>query len=120
MPLSLRLCFRGRALAELTLSSPLFSSLWSIMAEKPCTLLIHFDMGEPPQINELKKSLETGSVEEKIETLKQVILLMLNGESLSQLLMHVIRFVMPVDNHTIKKLLLLYWEIADKTTADGK
>jgi coatomer subunit beta len=90
------------------------------MAEKPCTLLIHYDKGEPPQINELKKQLETGTTEEKIETLKNVILLMLNGEVLPQLLMTIIRFVMPVDNHTIKKLLLLYWEIAEKTSPDGK
>jgi len=90
------------------------------MAEKPCTLLIHYDKGEPPNLNELKKQLENGTVNDKTEALKTVILLMLNGEVLPQLLMTVIRFVMPVDNHTIKKLLLLYWEIVDKTTPDGK
>lgn len=90
------------------------------MAEKPCTLLIHYDKGEPPQVNEIKKQLENGSVNDKIEAMKNVILLMLNGENLSNLLMTIIRFVMPVDNHSIKKLLLLYWEIVDKTTPDGK
>ncbi len=90
------------------------------MAEKPCTLLIHYDKGEPANINEIKKQLEMGSVNDKIETMKTVILLMLNGEVMPQLLMTVLRFVMPVDNHTIKKLLLLYWEIVEKTTADGK
>jgi len=90
------------------------------MADKPCTLIIHYDKGEPPQVNEIKKQLENGTVNDKIEAMKSVILLMLNGEVLPQLLMTVIRFVMPVDNHAIKKLLLLYWEIVDKTTADGK
>lgn len=90
------------------------------MAEKPCTVLIHYDKNEPPQINELKKQLETGSTNDKIEALKNVILLMLNGESLNQLLMTIIRFVMPIDDHQIKKLLLLYWEIVDKQTSEGK
>lgn len=45
---------------------------------------------------------------------------MLNGERLPGLLMTIIRFVMPSQNHTIKKLLLIFWEIVPKTTADGK
>lgn len=32
----------------------------------------------------------------------------------------IIRFVMPQDDHTLKKLLLLYWEIVPKTSPDGK
>ena len=32
----------------------------------------------------------------------------------------IIRFVMPQDDHTLKKLLLLYWEIVPKTNAEGK
>eukprot|EP01114_Cavostelium_apophysatum_P024678 TRINITY_DN973_c0_g1_i2.p1 TRINITY_DN973_c0_g1~~TRINITY_DN973_c0_g1_i2.p1 ORF type:complete len:955 (+),score=319.11 TRINITY_DN973_c0_g1_i2:111-2975(+) len=90
------------------------------MAEKPCTLLIHYDKGEPPNMGELKKQLEAGGIPEKIEALKTVILLMLNGELLPQLLMTMIRFVMPIDDHQIKKLLLIYWEIVDKQTPEGK
>jgi len=90
------------------------------MAEKTCTVLIHYDKGEPPQVNELRKQLETGSIEVKAEALKSVILLMLNGEALNNLLMTIIRFVMPIDDHQIKKLLLMYWEIVDKQTAEGK
>jgi coatomer subunit beta len=90
------------------------------MAEKTCTVLIHYDKGEPPQVNELRKQLETGSIEVKAEALKSAILLMLNGESLNNLLMTIIRFVMPIDDHQIKKLLLMYWEIVDKQTAEGK
>lgn len=46
--------------------------------------------------------------------------MLLNGERLPGLLMPIIRFVMPSHNHTIKKLLLLFWEIVPKTTPDGK
>lgn len=45
---------------------------------------------------------------------------MLNGEKLPGLLMTIIRFVLPLQNHTIKKLLLIYWEIVPKVSADGK
>lgn len=45
---------------------------------------------------------------------------MLNGERMPGLLMTIIRFVLPLQNHTIKKLLLIYWEIVPKVSADGK
>ena len=90
------------------------------MADKPCTLLVHSIGLEPPQIQQLKNHFENGDDNEKIETLKKVILLVLNGEALPQLIMPVIRFVMPTKNHTIKKLLLIYWEIVNKKSADGK
>lgn len=34
--------------------------------------------------------------------------------------MTIIRFVLPLQNHTIKKLLLIYWEIVPKVSTDGK
>lgn len=34
--------------------------------------------------------------------------------------MTIIRFVLPLQNHTIKKLLLIYWEIVPKVSSDGK
>lgn len=63
---------------------------------------------------------EQGDENVQIETLKKVIKLLLNGERLPGLLMTIIRFVMPSQNHTIKKLLLIFWEIVPKTTPDGK
>ena len=37
-----------------------------------------------------------------------------------KLLMTVIRFCVPCDDHKIKKLLLFYWEVVEKTGPDGK
>jgi coatomer subunit beta len=54
------------------------------MADKPCTVLIHYDKGEPPSVNELRKQLESGSIDDKVEAIKAVILHMLNGELLPQ------------------------------------
>lgn len=36
------------------------------------------------------------------------------------LLMTIIRFVMPLQDHTIKKLLLVFWEVVPKYHPDGK
>lgn len=56
----------------------------------------------------------------KIEALKKTIHMILAGERLPGLLMTIIRFVLPLQDHTIKKLLLIFWEIVPKTTPDGK
>lgn len=63
---------------------------------------------------------EKGDSKTKIEALKKVIHMIANGERLPGLLMIIIRFVLPLQDHTIKKLLLIFWEIVPKTTADGK
>ena len=63
---------------------------------------------------------EHGDLRTKTEALKKVIHMMLNGEKMQSLLMTVIRFVMPLQDHTIKKMLLVFWEVVPKYTADGK
>lgn len=63
---------------------------------------------------------EKGDVKLKTEALKKVIIMILNGEKLPGLLMTIIRFVLPLQDHTIKKLLLVFWEIVPKTTPDGR
>ena len=63
---------------------------------------------------------ERGEEKVKIEALKKVIQMIANGERLPGLLMIIIRFVLPLQNHLIKKLLLIFWEIVPKTTSDGK
>ncbi|XP_055843982.1 coatomer subunit beta [Episyrphus balteatus] len=90
------------------------------LAEGPCYTIINSADSEPINEMQLKQDLEKGDVNLKIETLKKVIQLLLNGERLSGLLMTIIRFVLPLQNHTIKKLLLIFWEIVPKTSSDGK
>ncbi|MEJ1273946.1 coatomer protein complex subunit beta 1 [Cricetulus griseus] len=75
---------------------------------------------EPPSEISLKNDLEKGDVKSKTEALKKVIIMILNGEKLPGLLMTIIRFVLPLQDHTIKKLLLVFWEIVPKTTPDGR
>ena len=63
---------------------------------------------------------EKGDLRIKTEALKKVIQQILNGEKMPSLLMVIIKFLMPLDDHTIKKLLLIFWEIVPKTGQDGK
>ena len=68
----------------------------------------------------LKQDLEKGDTKTKIEALKKTIQMILNGEKMPSLLMTIIRFVMPVRDHTIKKMLLIFWEIVPKYNPEGK
>lgn len=88
--------------------------------EGPCTVLFAYEGGEPPNVTELKNQLEHGDENEKIVALKKSIMLLVGGEKLPNILMTIIRFVLPSKNHTIKKLLLLYWEVMNKHGPDSK
>ncbi|RWS05745.1 coatomer subunit beta-like protein [Dinothrombium tinctorium] len=74
-------------------------------------------------INEinLKNDLEKGDIKAKTEALKKLIYMILNGEKFPpSLLMIIIRYILPCQDHQIKKLLLIFWEIVPKRGADGK
>ncbi|GFY22377.1 coatomer subunit beta [Trichonephila clavipes] len=90
-------------------------------AEQVCyTLIAAPNDTEQPNEMQLKMDLEKGDTKTKIEALKKTIHLILNGEKFPTILMTIIRFVLPLQDHTIKKLLLIFWEIVPKTTTDGK
>ena len=88
--------------------------------EKSCTLLVHFDKSSPALANEIKEALEGNDVPEKIDAMRKAVMLLLNGEPLPQLFITIVRYVLPSEDHTIQKLLLLYLEIIDKTDARGR
>ena len=71
-------------------------------------------------LQELKNQLEKGTEESKVETMKRILTLMLNGDPMPSLLMHIIRFVMPSKSKPLKKLLYLYYEVCPKLDASGK
>jgi len=83
--------------------------------------LVHMDnTADQPSLQELKLQLEKGSDEMKMETMRTVITIMLNGDPMPQLLMHIIRFVMPSKSKPLKKLLYFYYEICPKHDSNGK
>ena len=88
--------------------------------QKSCTLLVDFNKATLALANEIKESLEGNDVESKIEALKKAIMLLLNSETIPQLFITIIRYVLPSEDHTIQKLLLLYLELIEKTDSKGK
>lgn len=71
-------------------------------------------------VNEFKTQLEKGDDESKIITMRNMLITMINSDPMPELLMHVIRYVMPSKNKDLKKLLYFYWEICEKYDNDGK
>jgi len=83
--------------------------------------LVHQDnLADQPSLQDLRTQLEKGSDEQKQETMKRILTVMLNGDPMPQLLMHIIRFVMPSKSKPLKKLLYMYYEVCSKHDAAGK
>ena len=55
----------------------------------------------------------------QVGAVKKCILMILNGEDMSKLLMTVIRFCITVEDHELKKLLVYFWECVKKYDASG-
>lgn len=84
------------------------------------TLIYEPNTSSKTSVSEFKSLLEKSKDEVKISTMKQIIIAVLNGEPMPDLLMHVIRFVMPSRNKELKKLLYFYWEVCPKLDEHGK
>ncbi|KAJ5753163.1 hypothetical protein N7520_010080 [Penicillium odoratum] len=83
--------------------------------------LIHMDnTADQPTLQELRLQLEKGNDETKLETMRTIITILLNGNPMPDLLMHIIRFVMPSKSKPLKKLLYFYYEICPKHDSTGK
>ncbi|OGE56041.1 hypothetical protein PENARI_c003G06231 [Penicillium arizonense] len=83
--------------------------------------LVHLDnTADQPTVQELKLQLEKGNDETKLETMRTIITIMLNGDPMPQILMHIIRFVMPSKSKPLKKLLYFFYEICPKHDSTGK
>lgn len=84
-------------------------------------LVLSQESSETFSIQELRTSLEQGDDEVRVAAMKQVITALSSGEDCSSLLMHVIRNILPQGkNKTLKKLMLLFFEMVPKTDAEGK
>lgn len=89
-------------------------------ADKNCTFLISTEKVGSIQQEEICKDLETTEVASKIRALKNAITGLLGGETMPRVLMTVIRYCITQEDHQIKKLLMLYWELVPKYSADNK
>ena len=83
--------------------------------------LVHQDnAADVPTLSDLRMQLEKGADDAKVDTMKRILTIMLNGDPMPQLVMHIIRFVMPSKHKPLKKLLYFYYEICPKHDAQGK
>lgn len=88
--------------------------------EESSTLLVGVDkVVSAMSSKEIKDALEKGDMRARAEALKAIIRLHVNGEPQNHLIMTVIRYVTPIDDHLIKKLVLYFWEVIDKRDANG-
>lgn len=90
------------------------------MSNPGYTLIYEPNTASKTPVLELKTLLEKSRDDVKITAMKQIIVLVLNGDPMPELLMHVIRFVMPSKNKELKKLLYFYWEVCPKHDEQGK
>lgn len=88
--------------------------------EGPCYTIVFEDNTETPTIQELRSALEKGSDEDKLETLRKIIVATINGNSQPALLMPIMQYIMPSKNKQLKKLLHFYWEVCPKYDENGK
>lgn len=88
--------------------------------EESSTLLVGVDkVVSAMSSKEIKDALEKGDMHARAEALKAIIRLHVNGEPQNHLIMTVIRYITPIDDHLIKKLVLYFWEVIDKRDANG-
>jgi len=81
-------------------------------------MLVYSD--KPASANEIKEALEGNDPDAKVEAMQKAITMLLNGEQLPALFITIVRYVLPSEDHTVQKLLLLYLETIEKTDANGK
>ena len=84
------------------------------------TFLVSSESQGQASQNDIRKALESGDDEQKIEAMQQAIAALLNGEQLPALFITIVRYVLPSENHFVQKLLLLYMETISKTDEQGK
>eukprot|EP00983_Pelagomonas_calceolata_P062135 1147146-Pelagomonas_calceolata.AAC.19 len=79
--------------------------------ERSCTMLVACERQASP--TEIKEALEGNDAEAKVEAMKKAIMLLLSGEQMPQLFITIVRYVLPSEDHTVQKLLLLYLRCID-------
>ncbi|KAI0783336.1 coatomer protein [Abortiporus biennis] len=89
-------------------------------ADSSCYSIISEDSSETPSASDLRASLQKGSDEVKLDTLRKIIVSTINGNHQPTLLMPIIQYVMPSRNKALKKLLHFYWEVCPKYDDNGK
>ncbi len=106
-------------------------------SDPTCYTVVFESTTDYPSAAELRQSLEKGSDETKIDTLRRIVISTMNGNPQVRvsvaltvinahcyvqptLMMPIIQYVMPSRNKQLKKLLHFYWEVCPKYDEQGK
>jgi coatomer subunit beta len=90
--------------------------------DRECSLITSYlDNSSSHKESDFLNQLENKDENVKIEGLKNIISALISGEAgnYTRLLMSVIKYCLHTENHYIKKLLLLYWEVVEKRDKQG-
>mmetsp|Transcript_9797 Transcript_9797/g.24867 ORF Transcript_9797/g.24867 Transcript_9797/m.24867 type:complete len:981 (-) Transcript_9797:768-3710(-) len=85
-----------------------------------CTVLLNTEKQTAIAHDDILKQLEDSDDKVKLKSLKAAIYMMLSGEPMPKMLMTVIRFCINTEDHELKKLLMLFWEIVPKYDSNKK
>ncbi|KAF7359278.1 Coatomer subunit beta [Mycena sanguinolenta] len=89
-------------------------------SDSTCYTIVQDSPSEYPSAADLRRALEKGSDDVKIDTLRKIIVSTINGNAQPNLIMPIIQFVLPSPNKQLKKLLHFYWEVCPKYDENGK
>ena len=88
--------------------------------KKYCHFIISCsDITEPPQSGDIQHAFAKGTLEDKKENLKLLIKMIITDDNYPRLIMSVLSNLMHTQDHDLKKVLFLYWEVIEKTNFDG-
>jgi coatomer subunit beta len=89
--------------------------------ETKCTFLVGVpERDEGPTKEWILKGLESTNDDDKVDALKRAIVSLVLGDEIPGILMTVIRYCINTDSHELQKLMMLFWEIAEKYDNSGK
>ena len=80
---------------------------------------ISYDIDNIPTNPELIEAFSKGEPQAKKEALLKHIKCIINDQHTQPLIMPVIQYIAPLEDHAIKKLLFIFWEIVEKKKPDG-
>jgi len=90
-------------------------------SEKYCYFIVGpDDSPEVPASSEIQQKFLKGTLPDKKSQLKRLIRLIANDETYPRLMMPVLTNLQMTQDHELKKLLLLYWEVVEKLKVDGE
>lgn len=88
--------------------------------DKNCTFLVCTEKSGVAQQEDICKHLESNDNAVKCKGIQEAIISLLAGETMPRILMTIIRYCVTNDDHQVKKMLMLYWELVPKYGADNK